>query len=51
MEIINNTGQVTYKGKENSLWLGKIDPSVRHVESTTMDRVSLKMCGAMGVES
>jgi len=51
VEIISRIGPVTHKGKENSLWLGKIDPSVRHVESTTMDRVSLRMCGVMGVEN
>ena len=51
VEIINSIGQVTHKGKENSLWLGKIDPSISYVGDTTMDHVSLRMCGAMGVEN
>ena len=49
METINSIGQVTHKGKENSRWLVRIDPSVNFVGETTMDHVTLRMCGAMGV--
>ena len=49
--IISSTCQVTPKEKENSLWLGKIDPSVGFVGDIMMDHVTLGIYGAMGVEN